>query len=100
MRRPYDTVARYGGEEFACLLPKTALPGAVNIAERMLAAVRALAIEHVASAVEPWVTISLGVASVAPARDLSPAGLLRAADDALYAAKLAGRARVNVAVGA
>jgi diguanylate cyclase (GGDEF)-like protein len=99
LRRPYDTVARYGGEEFACLLPKTALPGAVSIAERMLAAVRALSIEHVASAVEPWVTISLGVASVAPARDLSPAGLLRAADEALYAAKLAGRARVNVALG-
>jgi diguanylate cyclase (GGDEF)-like protein len=95
LRRPYDKVARYGGEEFACLLPKTDLAGAQLTAQRMLDQVRALAIEHLPSEVGPHVSISVGVASFdASASDGSPAALLKAADDALYEAKRAGRARI------
>jgi diguanylate cyclase (GGDEF)-like protein len=95
LRRPYDKVARYGGEEFACLLPNTDLAGARTLAQRMVDEVRALAIEHLPSGVEPSVTISVGVASVWASSDgASPGGLLKAADEALYRAKREGRGRV------
>lgn len=109
--RPADLVARYGGEEFVMLLPQTPRSGAANVATRMLAAVEALGIPHAASTTSVHVTVSVGMAcydsasrgwinSPAESRvadDLSqpvkPAQLLRAADQALYAAKHAGRAQ-------
>jgi diguanylate cyclase (GGDEF)-like protein len=94
VRRPYDLVARYGGEEFACVLPNTVLSGAVEIAERMQERVRTLGIEHSASDVNRVVTISLGVATLTPTRDLEFQALIEAADKQLYEAKKAGRARV------
>lgn len=94
VRRPYDLVARYGGEEFACVLPNTVLSGAVEIAERMQERVRTLGIEHSASDVDSVVTISLGVATLTPTRDLDFQALIEAADKQLYEAKSAGRARV------
>jgi diguanylate cyclase (GGDEF)-like protein len=95
LRRPYDSIARYGGEEFACLLPKTALQGAVGIAEKMQAGIRELAIEHLDSDVAGVVTISLGAATLTPTCALKPENLLEAADKHLYEAKRAGRARVS-----
>ncbi|PTS93470.1 diguanylate cyclase response regulator [Pseudomonas sp. HMWF006] len=94
VKRPYDLVARYGGEEFACVLPKTDHMGAFEIAERMLAHVRALRIDHVASDLDCVVTISLGVATVTPMGDLELNGLINEADKRLYEAKESGRARV------
>jgi diguanylate cyclase (GGDEF)-like protein len=94
LRRPYDKIARYGGEEFACLLPKTDSVGAQCIAQRMIESVRALAIEHLSSGIDPNVTISVGVAAVAASREGElPGTLLKAADAALYEAKRTGRAR-------
>lgn len=94
VRRPYDLLARYGGEEFACVLPNTDLSGAVEIATRMQAGVRALDIEHSASDVDRVVTISLGVATLTPSGDLDFQALIEAADKQLYEAKSAGRGRV------
>jgi diguanylate cyclase (GGDEF)-like protein len=94
VRRPYDLVARYGGEEFACILPKTGLRGAVEIAERMQERIRALGIEHSASDVDDVVTVSLGVATLTPTNDLAFQMLIEAADKQLYEAKNTGRARV------
>ncbi|MBS2029478.1 MAG: GGDEF domain-containing protein [Deltaproteobacteria bacterium] len=88
--REVDGLVRYGGEEFLVLLPKTALAGAVQTAERVRAAVQGLSL--------PWsdqklkVTASFGVAQV---RENEPDDeLLRRADEALYAAKGSGRNRV------
>jgi diguanylate cyclase (GGDEF)-like protein len=97
LRRPYDKIARYGGEEFACLLPKTDLAGGCCIARRIIDRVRALGIEHLSSDVSTHVTISVGVAALQPSRGVAPDSLLKAADDALYGAKRAGRARLAVA---
>ncbi|MBV8888582.1 MAG: diguanylate cyclase [Alphaproteobacteria bacterium] len=100
LRRPADLAARYGGEEFAILLPSTPLAGAVEIAERARAAVRALRIEHACNP-DRIVTISLGVATFAQRPDFpDPDDLVAAADRALYAAKASGRDRVCTAASA
>ncbi|MFZ2321796.1 MAG: diguanylate cyclase [Pseudomonas sp.] len=97
LRRPHDLLARYGGEEFVGVLPNTGLSEAVKLAERMQAGVRALNLEHSGSPEAQVVTISLGVATVVARSDLAPQALVEAADQQLYAAKQAGRARVCAA---
>ena len=95
-RRPGDLAARYGGEEFAIVLPGMSIGDAHAHADRIRQAVRALAIEHAGSPLGV-VTISAGVASIAPyASDTSPASLIAAADAALYRAKAGGRDTVRV----
>lgn len=88
LRRPTDLLARYGGEEFVALLPDTDLAGAIGVAQLMEDTVRALALPH--PGVEGCVTISLGVSAA-----IDGAGLVEAADRALYLAKAAGRGRVS-----
>jgi diguanylate cyclase (GGDEF)-like protein len=96
-RRPGDLAVRYGGDELAVLLPNTDLDGAVEVAQRIRGAVRALNIEH-ARSVEGFVTVSAGVEALCPIGDKAqPTDLIRAADKALYAAKSAGRNRVHPA---
>ena len=95
--RAGDLVARYGGEEFAVLIAGVARDHAAQLAESLRASVESAAIEHRASAASDKVTISVGVATLVPERDSDPEILIRAADEALYAAKNAGRNRVVVA---
>lgn len=94
VRRPADLVARYGGEEFAVVLPNTPDTGAVYIAESICSLVKDLEIVHVHSPISPYVTLSVGVASLVPSLSSSPAALVAAADQALYEAKMQGRDRV------
>lgn len=95
-RRPLDLVARYGGEEFAVVLYDTTRPYATTLAERIIESVRSLGIPHAASGCAPVVTVSVGVAFVQPTPGRSPEGLVQLADEALYAAKNAGRNRAQV----
>ena len=90
-RRPLDLVARYGGEEFAIVLYDTTQAHAAQVAEQLLEAVRGLGIPHQSSSAATVLTISVGVACVTPVARRSSAGLLQLADQALYAAKDAGR---------
>lgn len=93
--REEDTLGRLGGEEFLLLLEDTTEEQAMKMAERlrMALAERPLALE---TGLHPS-TISLGVALLGP-DDFSFSDLLRRADRALYAAKDAGRNRVQLAV--
>lgn len=96
-KRATDLVARYGGEEFALILPETDQAGAMKVGERILAQVRALAIQNVMSPVDQVVTVSLGVAAANPTEDLTSEMLVRAADQALYRVKESGRNHMQVA---
>lgn len=86
--REVDVVARYGGEEFVVVLPESDADGAGHTADRICAAMRR----------EPFragghglnVTVSIGVA-VFPGHGQHAVDLVRAADQAMYAAKTAGR---------
>jgi diguanylate cyclase (GGDEF)-like protein len=92
-RRPLDLAARYGGEEFAIILFDVKREPAERIAAEVMEAVRQLGIPHADSGAAPVLTISLGVACVAPVARRSWAGLIQLADQALYAAKDGGRNR-------
>jgi len=86
-KRKIDAVARVGGEEFALALPDTDEHGAFMMVERLRCQLR----DEFAHDVAP-VTISFGLASY-PEHGETAASLLRAADEALYAAKGSGRNR-------
>jgi diguanylate cyclase (GGDEF)-like protein len=90
-----DLVARYGGEEFAAILPDTELNGAISVAEAIRSELHQLSLPHAYSAVSNVVTLSIGVASLAPSSQHQPADLIARADAALYRAKDGGRNRVN-----
>jgi diguanylate cyclase (GGDEF)-like protein len=91
--RGHDLVARYGGEEFCIVLPDTDAGTAIIVADRVRAAVFALAEPH-PKASHGVVTVSIGVAALQPTVDSTPDQLIKAADAALYEAKRDGRNRV------
>jgi len=96
-RRGGDLVARYGGEEFAVLLPGLDTRRAGLYAERLRRRIWRLAIGYSASPVSDRVTISAGVATIAPRAHDTAQALLKAADEALYRAKCLGRNRIATA---
>lgn len=85
--RSCDVVCRYGGEEFAILLPRTKLPDAIRVAERARAAVEALRCDI--GEFELHVTASIGVVELRSDEDIT--AFVKRGDEALYAAKVAGR---------
>ena len=96
-RTPLDCAARYGGEEFVLLLSDATMGDALQVAARLLDAVRALAIPHPDSPAADHVTMSIGVAALVPDEAQSPEDLLLRADQALYQAKSQGRNRAVAA---
>ena len=90
--RRTDAVGRLGGEEFLILLPDTDEHAAAEVGERL----RAVLASSETAAGQPRVTVSVGVASRRP-DTASLEHLLKRADDALYAAKAAGRNQLRTA---
>ena len=91
--RAIDEPARYGGEEFVVALPETALPGAIEIAERIRARLESQPIAMVEGNGNLRVTASFGVATM-PTTATNVRDLFRVADEALYEAKRTGKNRV------
>jgi diguanylate cyclase len=99
VQRPGDLAVRYGGEEFTVLLPNTDCTGAIQVAEAVLEAIRALNIEHSEHPLGK-VTASAGITASRPSdEDVTPASLLKSADTCLYQAKQRGRNRWSAVVG-
>ena len=94
--RPYDTLGRYGGEELIAILPGCDARAAASAAERLRARVGHAPVVFDGATIE--VTCSIGVAVGQGCGDGTD--LVAAADAALYAAKRAGRNRVELAGGA
>lgn len=88
--RQSDFAARVGGEEFAILLPETALFEALQFGEKLRSSIAA---EPVAG---HEVRVSIGIASFPHSQVPGQAELFRAADQALYRAKMNGRNRVEI----
>jgi diguanylate cyclase (GGDEF)-like protein len=97
VRRQIDVAARYGGEEFALILPETNAADVARLAESVHLAIASLRLPHPASPVAPFLTVSVGVATATLEWCCTREELFEAADQALYAAKRAGRNRVCVA---
>ncbi|MEU7903008.1 diguanylate cyclase [Actinoplanes sp. NPDC049118] len=97
--REVDVAFRQGGEEFVVLLPETDAYGGVIVAERLGAAVREIPVpidprRQDSATGQPVdrvaISVSIGIA-VYPEHGTTAQQVLDAADDALYAAKNAGR---------
>lgn len=93
--RPYDSFGRYGGEEMLGVLPNCAVEGALEVAERMRAAV-ADVIVHTGYG-DVRASVSIGVATVARDEVSTLGSLLHRADNALYRAKQNGRNCITIA---
>lgn len=102
--RETDKAYRYGGEEFMILLPQTEIEEALKIAERLREKTAAFIFCHLHGGLE--ITASFGVSSFPETPGVFPAmteeelnlqveKLIKAADEALYRAKKAGRNRVE-----
>jgi diguanylate cyclase (GGDEF)-like protein len=92
--RKNDVLARYGGEEFIVLLPETAADGALAVVERLRERIASAPLE-LENGAQVSMTVSIGLASLNNPQEGFEA-LLKRADDALYAAKRAGRNCVQV----
>jgi len=88
-----DIAARFGGEEFAVVIPGADQIAALQVAERIRAAVEARRVHEETAAVPLRATVSIGVATY-PMHGRTPKELTHEADQALYRAKDRGRNQV------
>ncbi len=94
-RRPLDIAARYGGEEMALVLFQVTDEHAMGVADQLRMTIESQRIEHRAAPTKGLVTVSIGVAWLQASLDRAPDDAIQLADQALYAAKLAGRNQVK-----
>ncbi len=97
--RETDIVSRYGGEEFAVILVETPPDRAVRVLERLRAAIEAHTFPDERIFPSGHLTISVGVTACRPDA-VTLEDVVEEADRAMYAAKHAGRNRVEVATRA
>jgi diguanylate cyclase (GGDEF)-like protein/PAS domain S-box-containing protein len=89
-----DLACRYGGEEFVLVLPDSGLEASRQHLEQICAYIKEIRIQHGEHLLDP-LTLSVGIAQ-APEHGLTADELLRAADEAMYAAKQSGRDSIVV----
>ena len=96
---PIGYVCRWGGEEFAVLAEGLNEEQTTHLAQRLCQAVERMEVPD-ENGVKQTVTISVGAASMTPTEDMNPDYLINCADNALYAAKNAGRNSIHFYAGA
>ena len=92
--RSVDIPSRFGGEEFTVLLPNSNADAAMVVAERLRT--KTAGMKVVWEVPLSQVTISLGIFSFDKDSDVDTNGIIRHADEAMYASKISGRNRVSV----
>ena len=93
--RDVDLIGRYGGEEFLIMLPVTGAQQACLLAERIRSRVEAFRIETEKGTA--FVTLSIGIAEMFhEPQETAVENVIRRADEAMYAAKQAGRNRTVI----
>jgi len=93
IKRKTDIVARFGGEEFVVLLSGSNVSEATRAAEKIRRSIESSPFQYDGKTLS--VTASIGVAALIPKAETEKAGLIEAADKAMYLAKKAGRNRVK-----
>lgn len=91
--REGDILSRFGGEEFTILLPDTNAENSWKVAERLRREVESMITHYQEHTLK--VTISLGIATIHPMKQISADDLLKRADLALYKSKENGRNRTT-----
>lgn len=94
--RQHDIAIRFGGEEFILLLKNIDLIEAEQIAESILIDIRKQNIEHFASTIADYLTVSIGLSLYQGEANVHYPDILKLADQALYKAKDLGRDRVQI----
>ncbi len=92
--RRNDVLIRLGGDEFVILMPETTLEWGVNVAQRLRSTIEQTPIETKKGMFH--LTASFGVAHAGEQDELSASELLHSADQAMYAAKQAGRNQIYI----
>ncbi len=93
--RKIDSCARYGGEEFVILLPETEIKGAESVGNRYLNEIREQDLSDICKGIKT-ITFSIGIVCLPDDTIKTTDLFLKYADDALYAAKKAGRNKLVV----
>jgi diguanylate cyclase (GGDEF)-like protein len=93
--RKSDISCRYGGDEFVLVMPDSSIADTQQRVEQIRSLLKGLQKKHLGTQSLDLVTISVGIAHM-PEHGTTEKELLRAADDALYSAKNAGRDRIVV----
>ena len=93
--RKIDSCARYGGEEFVILLPETDITGAESVGNRYLTEIREQDLSDICREIKTT-TVSVGIVCLPDDAIITTDVFLKAADDAMYAAKKSGRNKLVV----
>ena len=93
--RKIDSCARYGGEEFVILLPETDIAGAESVGNRYLTEIREQDLSDICREIKTT-TVSVGIVCLPDDAIITTDVFLKAADDAMYAAKKSGRNKLVV----
>lgn len=96
LQRPGDYIFRLGGEEFGILISDIDEAQAYNMAERLRLNVESLQIEHKASEISTFLSVSIGTVMLLPDQNIDPEHIIQKADENLYRAKEEGRNRVII----
>lgn len=94
-KRSGDLVARYGGDEFIILLPNMSHKAVIEISKKVQIAINKLHIPYADSKISPYITTTIGTASIKPSTLMTPMILLKQADLALNNGKQNKRNSIN-----
>lgn len=94
-KRAGDICARHGEDEFAVVFGNSSVKQLVSVFDRIMEEIDALKLPHKASPTVGFVTVSAGVTTMYPSRQIGPEVLVHKADELLYLAKEKGRNRIE-----